>query len=65
MIFIKFIEAPSLRDLIDFEKKIVKYEVKYGIVVTPDPTPDAKIFTVGKKLLVVRSEDFEQEVSSI
>jgi hypothetical protein len=64
-IIIKYIENPSLRDLINFEKLIDTFEVNYGILVTPNPTPDAKIFTVGKKLLVVSPEDFEQEVSEI
>jgi hypothetical protein len=64
-IFVKFIVNPSLRDMINFEKMIEKYEVKLGILVTPDPSSDAKIFTVGKNMSVVSPEDFEQEVSSI
>jgi hypothetical protein len=64
-IFIKFIEEPSLKDMIKFEKRIEEFKVKYGVVVSKNPTTDSKIFSVGKKILVVSPEDFEQEVSSI
>jgi hypothetical protein len=64
-IFIKFIIDPSLRDMINFEKVVEKYNVKFGIIVTPDPNPESKVFAVGKKLEVVAPEDFEHEVRSI
>ena len=64
-IFVKFFIDPSLRDLINFEKVVEKYNVKFGIIVTPDPNPESKVFTVGKKLEVLAPEDFEQEVRSI
>jgi len=64
-IFIKYIDDPSLRDLINFEKIVDKYNVKLGIIITPNPNTDSKVFAVGKKLEVVTPEDFEQEVRSI
>ena len=64
-IFVKFILDPSLRDLINFEKVVEKYNVKFGIIVTPDPNPESKVFAVGKKLEVVSPEDFEHGVRSI
>ncbi len=64
-VFIKIIAVPKLRDLINFEKIITKYKIDLGLMITPNPTSEAKIFTVGKKLEVISPDEFDDEVSAI
>jgi hypothetical protein len=63
--FIKIIAVPELRDLINFEKIIAKYKIDLGLMITPNPTSEAKIFAVGKKLEVISPDEFDEEVSAI
>lgn len=63
--FISVLNVPKLRDLINFEKIVAKYKIELGLVITPNPIPEAKIFAVGKKLEVISPEEFDDEVNAI
>ena len=64
-VFIRVLNVPKLRDLINFEKIVAKYKIELGLVITPNPIPEAKIFAVGKKLEVITPEEFDDEVNAI
>jgi hypothetical protein len=50
-----YFEKPSMRDAIDFYNSLLASRAIFGFMITGEPEPDLRVFSVGKDMAVIHS----------